>query len=329
MVFTILSFLGCALFHPAVNRLFSGPPFKEAHGAGCVGPVHLFVPDRDSLVALKRPAEAFGLVGAGHAGRRGAPQALGAHGKDRVQVSVAGGAYFFGICRFRHVGLPACVRWLSIVFFELPVHVRDVALVGEAEIPVVADDEVLVDRDAHGLAGEQELPGDGHVFGGGVRVPGRVVVGKDQCRGPVFQGLPDDLPGVHGAGGEGPLEQGLRGHDLVSGVQVDDLEPLAVLVFHVVVKVFKHLPGVLDRVFPEHLLLEEPVGHGRDQPDAQDVGRADAVDLAELRGRGLQNALKGLEALQGRLGGVFAVPPRGGQGQEQFDDLVVVKPGKP
>ena len=108
-----------------------------------------------------------------------------------------------------------------------------------------------------------------------------------------------------------------------------DLEPLAVLVFHVVVKVFKHLPGVLDRVFPEHLLLEEPVGHGRDQPDAQDVGRADAVDLAELRGRGLQNALKGLEALQGRLGGFFAVPPRGGQGQEQFDDLVVVKPGKP
>jgi hypothetical protein len=39
--------------------------------------------------------------------------------------------------------------------------------------------------------------------------------------------------------------------------------------------------------------------------------------------------LQGFEATQGRLGGTLAVFARGGQGQQQFDDLVILKSVQP
>ena len=48
----------------------------------------------------------------------------------------------------------------------LAVHLRNIALVCETEIGIVADDQVLVDRDSHDPAGMNQLAGNEPVFTG-------------------------------------------------------------------------------------------------------------------------------------------------------------------
>src|SRR5690606_37629432 len=50
----------------------------------------------------------------------------------------------------------------------------------ERDIPSIADDDVIEDRDPHHPAGFGELPGDRPVLGRGERVAGRVVVPEDE-----------------------------------------------------------------------------------------------------------------------------------------------------
>jgi len=52
----------------------------------------------------------------------------------------------------------------------------------QAAVAVAADDEVIVDRDAHGLGDRDDLVGHADIGGRGCRVAGRMVVDHDQYR---------------------------------------------------------------------------------------------------------------------------------------------------
>jgi hypothetical protein len=48
--------------------------------------------------------------------------------------------------------------------FELPVHTRNIALVREAEISIVSDDQMLMNDHSHHLAGKNQLTGNCNIF---------------------------------------------------------------------------------------------------------------------------------------------------------------------
>ena len=60
------------------------------------------------------------------------------------------------------------------------------ASLGQGGISGTGNDEVVVDRDTHQLAGLDQLPGDPDIFARRLRVAGRMIVQTDDGRG-IFQ----------------------------------------------------------------------------------------------------------------------------------------------
>src|SRR4030042_1579071 len=192
---------------------------------------------------------------------------------------------------------------------EHQVVVVDQALVGKAEVAVVPDNDGVEDLDLNDSGGGDEGPGDLPVAEGRLGVAGRVVMGEDQRRRFVAEGVLDDLPGIDGARVGRPLEQGLLLDDLVLRVEEDDLEPLLLQVAQGVAEVVVDLlGGGADGPAP-HTVLEEAARDLVDELQAEDVPGADPRDPLGVLRAGLAEPAEGLEFPQGPAGRRLAVPP--------------------
>ncbi len=96
----------------------------------------------------------------------------------------------------------------------------------QAEIPVAADDQVVVDGEVQGLAGLGHGLGQFLVRGRGVEVAAGVVVHQDEAGGPVLQGQLQDLPGVDHRLVNGAFLEDLLGDDFVLAVKIKHPELL-------------------------------------------------------------------------------------------------------
>ena len=75
-------------------------------------------------------------------------------------------------------------------------------LVGEAEVAVVTDDDMVEQLDPAQLPHLTEAFGDQAILGAGSGIAARMVVGDDQTRGPLADRRCKHLPGMHRCGGE-------------------------------------------------------------------------------------------------------------------------------
>ncbi len=205
----------------------------------------------------------------------------------------------------------------------------DQSLIGKAEIPVVADDDVVEHADLHGMNGEDQLTGDGTVTLRGSGVAGGVVVHEDKRGGMVAQRRLDDLARIHCAGVDRSLGKRLFLQHLVFGVQEHDLELLLLGVPQGVEKIIEHFLGGVAHRQADHAILEEPAGNLMYETDTEHVVPPDPPDLLKLLGRGLQHRAQRPESEHSLLGLLLAVAAGSPQGQQQLDDLVVQESTEP
>lgn len=211
---------------------------------------------------------------------------------------------------------------------EEQVVVFDKAVVGEAVVTVVADDDVIEDLDLDAPRGEDEVAGDVPVAERGLGIARGVVMGEDERRGLVAQGVPDHLPGIDGARVHRALEERPLLEDLVLGVEEDDLELLALEVPEGVGQVIEDLPRGMADGAAHHPVLEELPGRLVHELQTEDVPGPDAGDPLELPGRRLEDPPEGLELPERGAGRLLAVAAGRPQGQKKLDDLVVQEAGE-
>ena len=96
----------------------------------------------------------------------------------------------------------------------------------QAEIPVAADDQVVVDRQVEALAGLHQGPGQFLVGGGRLQVAAGVVVHQNEAGGLVFQGQLQDLPGIDHRLVHRAFLDDLLGDDFILAVEEDHPELL-------------------------------------------------------------------------------------------------------
>jgi len=110
--------------------------------------------------------------------------------------------------------------------FELRCQAGNIALIGKAEIARIADYQMLVNRYADTAAGENKFPCDSQSFFRWLRIPGRVVMGKNYRRGTMMQRGDNNFPRVYAAPGQSPFKQVLHIDDPVFGIQENRDETL-------------------------------------------------------------------------------------------------------
>ncbi len=189
-------------------------------------------------------------------------------------------------------------------------HLSDVAMICETIVAIITDDDMFMDREAHHSASEYQLAGDGYIFGGRLRVPGGMIMGKYEGRGFVLDSRTDHLSGIDTAGGQGPFGVSFGGNNPIFGIQENNCKILAGFVADAVIKIIKESFGVIDRILFNQLLFQKSIRHRFYQLQPQSVFRTDAVDIKQFVTGRFKDALQGLELFQRCLCGILAVLAR-------------------
>ena len=191
----------------------------------------------------------------------------------------------------------------------------------EADVAVAADNDVVEDLDVEELAGFDEHLGDADVLGAGRGVAAGVVVDDDDGGGQAADRFTEDLADAHDGGVEAAGIDGVDTANEVLGVEQNDAQVLDFEQGH-----FEH-EDVGDVIGRANLGF----GCGRRHVETQaqfeggldlgGFGGADAMDLADLSGGGLGDAVKTVEALEqgfGQAQGVFVLGAGTDEDAEQF-----------
>ena len=91
---------------------------------------------------------------------------------------------------------------------------------------VTADDDMIMDGNAKGLGGGNDIPGDGDVGLAGGGIAAGVVVDNDYGAGAQFQGAFDDLAGVDGGLVDGAVLMDLVGNQGTAIVEEQQMQAL-------------------------------------------------------------------------------------------------------
>ncbi len=102
----------------------------------------------------------------------------------------------------------------------------DQAHVGEAEVGVVPDNDMIQDSELHDIGSEDKFPGDFPVAFRRLRISGRMIVYKNQRRGSVSQSSFYNLSRINDTRIHGSFKKSLFFQNMVFRIQEDDLKLL-------------------------------------------------------------------------------------------------------
>jgi hypothetical protein len=190
---------------------------------------------------------------------------------------------------------------------------------------VAADDQVVVHRQADGLAGLDQGPGQLPVRGGRGEVAAGVVVDQNEPGGLVFQGQFQDLAGIDHRLVYRAFLDDLLGNDFVLAVEEDHPELLVQEAPHGGAAVIHQVFQGLDRLAFEGLGLEGVFRAGLHQADEDGGILLDPHDLHEGLGSSVQDLGEGAEMFDHPLGQGLDVGKRDGEGQEEFQEFIVLQ----
>jgi hypothetical protein len=148
---------------------------------------------------------------------------------------------------------------------------------------------------------------------------------EDERGSVVTEGVFHDLPGIDGRRIHGAFKKRLFLDDLVFRVKEEYLEVLFLQVAKRMIQVIEDFAGRAAIGTAHHPVLEKTAGHLLDEPNAENVMRADALDLPELMDVRLEDPTQRPELSERFFGLLLAIPPGRPQGQKKLDDLIIKK----
>ena len=148
---------------------------------------------------------------------------------------------------------------------------------------------------------------------------------QDDPGGLVFQGQLQDLPGIDHRLVHYALMDDFLGNDFVLAVQKDHPELFVQEAPHGGAAVIHQVVQGLDRLALEGFGLEGVFGAGLHQADEDGGVLLDPGDFHEGLGAGVQDLGEGPEMLDHPLGQGLDVGVGDGEGQEQFQELIVLQ----
>ena len=141
----------------------------------------------------------------------------------------------------------------------------------------------------------------------------------------VIQRRPHHFPRVYTAGRQSPFEKGLDGNNTVFSVQEKHFELFPFFILHALIKIIEQRLGMMQRVSGDKALFQIALTNGRDQLDTEKIFGADTIDFAKFPWRRFKNGSQIAETPQCGFGRRFTVPAGRCQGQQKFQDFIVMK----